>query len=582
MNWLTDFLKKSPVFVWTALLVIWISSVVAFGDRAYYSVLDNLDGEVPVRVAIAQSGHFFAGPTTPVEIFGTAMPRAFFPNACNVTNLLFYLLPPVPAIALNYALVHGVAFVAMLQLLRRICSANSLWLNGGIALAFATLPFYSIFGLTIAAQPWVALATLNLFRGPLRVRDLATLGLYPFWASLPLGVVFVIAVLLAVLIGHAVYHRRAPLGRLVLGIVLMAAAAVIAEFGLLSTVSGVGEMVSHRTAWQAARDPDAADFVNCCRATFTNFISGHYLAPSSHLPILVVAIVTWGLLWWSADRTSGVFVIPSLLGTALLFSGIHGFQDWSGLIALKERVPFLMRFQFGRFHWLHPLIWYVLFGVSMMSAAKVLRRWGRRLGALCGVVLAAQILWVGYTNREYSTNLKNLVRAVLKRPIESLTLRRFYAAALFDGLEAKIGRPRREICLASVGLVPGIARFNGFRTVDFYMVNYPLSYHRKFRPFIAGELAKSPKWQPYYDFWGSRCYTFTAEIEDFYATAKQNRVIKDCRLDAEVFESLGGTHLVSAAEILGPEDSQWRLLARLEAPDLPWRLWLYEPKHRPL
>ena len=69
--------------------------------------------------------------------------------------------------------------------------------------------------------------------------------------------------------------------------------------------------------------------------------------------------------------------------------------------------------------------------------------------------------------------------------------------------------PVEDYRVASIGIHPAIAQYNGFYTLDTYNNFYPLSYKHEFRKIIEKELEKNKKIRNYFDAWGGRCYFFT-------------------------------------------------------------------------
>ncbi|MDA6131502.1 DUF6044 family protein, partial [Escherichia coli] len=61
------------------------------------------------------------------------------------------------------------------------------------------------------------------------------------------------------------------------------------------------------------------------------------------------------------------------------------------------------------------------------------------------------------------------------------TVRQFYAEEQFSAIKEYIGLPQEDYRVASIGLHPAIAQYNGFYTLDSYNNFYPLTYKYQFR-----------------------------------------------------------------------------------------------------
>ena len=83
--------------------------------------------------------------------------------------------------------------------------------------------------------------------------------------------------------------------------------------------------------------------------------------------------------------------------------------------------------------------------------------------------------------------------------------------------------PEEEYRVASIGLHPAIAQYNGFYTLDSYNNFYPLSYKYEFRKIIEKELEKNKTIRIYFDEWGGRCYLFTDELGKHYMFKKSSK-----------------------------------------------------------
>ena len=104
------------------------------------------------------------------------------------------------------------------------------------------------------------------------------------------------------------------------------------------------------------------------------------------------------------------------------------------------------------------------------------------------------------------------------------SFKQFYATAQFQEIEQYIGKPQSSYRVASIGIHPSIAQYNGFYTLDTYNNFYPLAYKHQFRKIIASELDKNPTLKKYFDTWGGRCYIFVSELGKKYEFKKDSKV----------------------------------------------------------
>jgi len=209
--------------------------------------------------------------------------------------------------------------------------------------------------------------------------------------------------------------------------------------------------------------------------------------------------------------------------------------------------------------------------LSLKILADAVRSWpflggGRteRLGkaAAAGLILAQFLILVPYNEQIYYRH--------------SPSFKQFYAEKQFQEIKAYIGKPAEDYRVASIGIHPAIAQYNGFYTLDTYNNIYPLSYKLEFRKIIERELEKDKTIRDYFDHWGGRCYIFTAELGKHYMFSKRSeRVIKDLDLNTEQFKKMGGEYILSAVPILNAEENGLALEKVFEDDDSWWRIYLY-------
>jgi len=127
---------------------------------------------------------------------------------------------------------------------------------------------------------------------------------------------------------------------------------------------------------------------------------------------------------------------------------------------------------------------------------------------------------------------------------------------------------------------PAVALYNGFYTVDSYQNNYLLSYKHAFRQVIAAELDKAPKIRRYYDAYGCRCYTYTAELgmsaENFLCGKKSKKQLWKLALNTAALHALGGRYVLSAIPIQNAFSNHLRLLRVFNDSASYWRIYLYK------
>lgn len=263
-------------------------------------------------------------------------------------------------------------------------------------------------------------------------------------------------------------------------------------------------------------------------------------------------------------------MIALFLGMSALFSLWYGL--WSSVLLLpwKEQFFILRAIQFSRIHWLHPLLWYVLFAVSLRMIND-----GLPVGRVdSGKILALALIVLQIVVILPNTWATSAARVANHRP---LTYREFVAEEMFQQIEDDIGLPQESYRVISIGFHPSVAQFNGFYTLDGYFNNYPLEYKHRFRNIIAYELAKNSQVRDYFDNWGSRCYILTAEIGlDFYITKDRGIVLNNLELNVTAMNEMNLSYIFSAVNITNHASNNLQFIGLYQHPDSAWNVYVYE------
>lgn len=158
----------------------------------------------------------------------------------------------------------------------------------------------------------------------------------------------------------------------------------------------------------------------------------------------------------------------------------------------------------------------------------------------------------------------------------------YFAEGLMQEIETAIleetGQSQEEYRVASLGMCPAVALEAGFYCIDGYSNNYSLEYKHEFREIIEAELEKCPPMKGYFDNWGSRCYLFTEESQNYYYLAKDAEFrYEKLELNTEKMKELGCKYLFSAAEIEegNAEKLGIELFGAFETEESYYKVWVY-------
>jgi hypothetical protein len=158
----------------------------------------------------------------------------------------------------------------------------------------------------------------------------------------------------------------------------------------------------------------------------------------------------------------------------------------------------------------------------------------------------------------------------------------YMAPKQFSDIKKYIGEPVDSYYVASLGISPSIAQYNGMYTLDGLLSIYDINYKHDFRRIFAGEIAKSKDLQQYYDGWGNRCYIFSSELgikhQSFNCSKFDHRSISHFDFNKAAFVEMGGKYLISGVEIKNSEQTGLHLEKVFTDPISWWDIYLYSVK----
>lgn len=537
-------------------IALFLSPYFIFGENAHIRVHDNLDSNLAWYKVLAESGQISGTVTSEIPQVINGLPRNALGTEFSLIVWLYYWFPTMAAYGLSQAITRFTAFVGMYLLLKKhfIQDDRLMIIRVGTSLAFALTPFWPSGMLSTLGMPLALWAFLNIRKGERKWTNYLVLTLLPFYSSIVLGFFFFLSAM-GVFWLSDVLRGKGWNWRFLLAIAYMTLVYLVTDYRLVYSFLFDDEPNSRDEYFHAR-----LTFGHSVRLTFKNFILGHHHVLTIHtLIILPVIIIALFLIWknraWKMEKP---YVILFTLNFFL--SAWYAFWFYKGWLPLTKKFHFLDTFNFARYHFLRPLIIYILFGAGLKILWKQGRLWRNAVPWLVG----AQIVLLCLTNEEIVYQNKPSVKE-------------FYAVEQFQEIKDHIGRPMESYRVASIGLHPAIAQYNGFFTLDTYNNFYPLTYKYQFREIIAKELKKNKNIRVYFDEWGGRCYLFTDELGKHYMFKKTSKKrIKNLELDLQPFKQMGGEYIFSSVPIDNAGENGLQLDKVFRSKSSAWKIYLYE------
>ncbi|MGR3206851.1 DUF6044 family protein [Bacillus glycinifermentans] len=554
--------NKCLILAFTAIL-LYVLPLYILNEDAHIRVHDNLDSNIAWYKVLAESGQLLGGVKAVIPQIINGLPRDAYGTEWSGIVWLHSLFPSMTAYALSQTITRVFAFIGMYLLLKKhmIRADKAYLIRIGVSLAFALTPFWPSGMLSTLGHPLALWAFLNIRGRDYSVKEWLTLALLPLYSSFVLGFFFFLAAVSLLWLYDLFIKRDVNLPFLG-SIAFMTGIFLAVEYRLVYSMFSSGETM-HRVEFISSRH----DLWHSFRLSVKNFVLGHNHVMTVHtaviLPVILLTLVITIGKQGRRSREEKLFIFLFFFNYALsLWYALWFNKLWA---LPKEKFSLLAAFNFARFHFLRPLIIYV----SFAAACYILWRLGERWRRFVYAALAAQLIVLVPFHEELTYG------AYRHAP----SFREFYASEQFKQIKQYIGKPERSYRVASIGLHPAIAQYNGFYTLDTYANIYPLKYKYQFRKIIAKELDKNAALKRYFDEWGSRCYLFVAELGKHYAFKKNSKKkITNLELNAEAFKEMGGRYIFSSVPIMNAEQNKLTFLKRFSHPESAWNIYLYEAK----
>lgn len=560
-------------------LLLFLLPVLLLGRHGYVLIHDNLDTEISLVYLLTKLHLAFAyGTDVLVPQLMNGLPRNALRPGLSGTVLIFSIFQGKPLVAylVHQVLVRMLGLLAMYWLLRRygLARPEQRGLAAAVALAWATLPAYSIYGLTVLGQPALLRAALDLRQGRNQVVAWLVCAAFPLWSIFVYVGPFIAVVWGSLLLLEVVRRGRvawAGTARGAVGLALLLGMYVVVEWPLFYSLLVAKQFVSHREEFDFVRLLPHGVGVGLKEALRYFWLGQYHASPFFRGVVLLAVGVVLARLTPARRQ-----LLRRRVGVVLLvLAGVSLFCGFAPQLAMlyQKQLPLLHAFTLNRFHFLMSLTWFGLLALALreLPATPTAQRLGYGLVAL-------QFLVALPLNAEYVNNL----RIMVGRPkADAPSYAAFVAPGLFNQAREFIfrqtGQRPAAYRVASLGLPPAVAQLNDFYTLDSNQNNYPLSYKHAFRPLMAGELAKSPALATYFDAWGNRCYLMSAGLgRNYLISKKDNQKVQHFAFDSAAFRRLGGRYVFSAVRLADPAESGLRLLGVFDSSESYWQLHIYE------
>lgn len=475
-------------------------------------------------------------------------------------SLLYALFDNFTAYTLNYIIAYFLAFVCMLVLLEEMIPNNTL-VNLFVALIYAALPITPSYAMAAATMPIFFFTIYRLYFADNRFDKRCLLLIFlPFFSMLTGISIFCLAFWGIVILIYFARKKILPIN-LTVGFVMICVGSVIVEWRLFYSVFFVQAPLNRSVFYS-----EGTSFIS---AFIQYFCTGQYHVPSLHekiiLPLILLLFVAFLIISegkklkknWNekvlplSETKVFLFLLISVIATTAIGAlyETHILDSY-----IKEYIPFLAGFNWGRFWVLNRVFWYILFALSLKFIIGIPK--GRIVvtGLLCFQMFFCAIGAdsTSLYNHAPTTWMNEMIYKPQQIQSGYISYNDFYSTELFEKIKQDINYTNEHV--VAVGYHPAVLMFNGFHCIDGYLNAYELSYMEKFRTLIAPELDQNENKRKYYDWWGGRMYLFN-EAAPYLPTWK--RVVKPIELNIDpvvMRETFDLRYIISRAPIENIEE----------------------------
>ncbi|MDF2945807.1 MAG: putative rane protein [Bacillales bacterium] len=548
--------------LWIAsfLLALYVSPLFILGENAHLRIHDNLDSNIAWYKTLKNSGQLFGNIDAVIPQVINGLPRNAYGTEFSGIQWLHATFPSMVAYAISQTVTRVVAFIGMYILLKThfIVSKDHYLIRVWVSLTFALTPFWPSGMLSTLGMPLALWGFLNIRSRNSTWREWIVLILLPFYSSFVLGFFFFLVAMGLLWLTDLISKKRFN-WLFLSSIILMTFTYLLIEYRLVYSLV-FPEAPTSRNEFESSY----LSLWRTIRLAFKNYIRGHTHVETLHA--LVIIPISFIALWAiRGKKKEGIEKrYPMLFILNITLSVWYAFWFFKGWGPLKDKIHLLNTFNFARFHFLRPLVIYLIFAIGCYIIWNKGKGWQKFIKICFGI----QVVIMFIANEE-----------IVNRGLRYPSFKQFYATTQFQDIDQFIGLPKSSYRVVSIGLHPAIAQYNGFYTLDTYNNFYPLTYKHQFRMIIAPELKKNRVLRKYFDKWGGRCYIFVDELGKKPRVQKnKNKVIKNLDINTEALKEMGGRYIFSAVPILNAKSNNLILLKEFEDSTSAWRVYLYEVK----
>jgi hypothetical protein len=536
------------IYIGFSCIILFFLPNIILGESAKISFVDNLDSNLVWIKILISNNLIFANPGKNINIILNGVPRSSIYSFYDLSFIWFKFFGMYWGYLINKIIMSFVGFTGVYLL--QIKYFKKYYLNNfitiTISLIYALQPFWS-FNLTIAGLPLLLFVFLELHNNSKNNFIWLYIIIFPFYSSLFLSGIFIIFSLLFFYFFYT-YSSNSINKKYSFSIILITLLYLISHFPVFYTFLN-SNYVSHRQDFVTP----IYGFTDAVLLTIKLFFFGQFHSGGAHffyLPILLISL--YFQIKLNIFNKLFKFILFFIVISSIYYGFIHSFFLHNISYLIFKVFPI----QTERFYFLHPLAWILLLIIGSS--------YFRNKISILKLILIINIIFVISKNEMFSNTT-------------SIPFNKYYAVSQFNDIKKFINTPVDKYKVINVGIEPAVSQFNGLYTLDGYLPDYPLSHKNTFRKVIVKELERSKTIKNYYDNWGSRCYSFSSELDLKKIYSKGNNIIiENLFFDYKLLKNMGCNYVISSVKINQEKNNNLVFQGKFVSAYSQWDIYLYK------
>lgn len=411
-----------------------------------------------------------------INLIGGNLKLSFLHSPINIIKVFFLFFDSFDAYIINSIVVRIIGFLFMYILIDDYFNKNKL-VTLLTSISFSLIPVYTIYGISALGLPMILWAFMNIYNGKKLLISYFLIIIFPLYSLIQFSTPFIL-IYTGLYIIADFYIRKRINYRLLIATIILSVIVITINYNIISTLFVDGAEKSHRFLMNYDQYPSFKGFIY---KLFSVITFGDERSLFISIPILAYL----AFFFRQIKKITVIILALILFNTALLsaYPIIHN------ELFIITYIPF----NFSRFTMFNTFLFYMAF----ITIAKP--------GKFTQIILVLSIFLNLIRNQEFIYNIipeskieiahqifneDKIIKSLFPEDLINnkpydfhnkgfYSYKEFYSEDLFNRIRSSIGRQQSNYLIATIGINPTVTQFNGFRTINAYLTNYPQSLGTK-------------------------------------------------------------------------------------------------------